>query len=52
MRARLLIAALVLFGLFSGTAWGQEVEKDDGAKDVRVSQNVPFDKSYSIEERA
>lgn len=49
MRARLLIAALVLFGLFSGTAWGQEVEKDDGAKDVRVSQNVPFEKSYSIE---
>ena len=49
MRARLLIAALVLLGLFSGTAWGQEVEKDDGAKDVRVSQNVPFEKSYSIE---
>ena len=49
MRARLLIAALVLFGLFSGTAWGQEVEKGDGAKDVRVSQNVPFEKSYSIE---
>lgn len=34
MRARLLIATLVLLGLFSGTAWGQE---------------IPFEKSYSIE---
>ncbi len=34
MRTRLLIATLVLLGLFSGTAWGQE---------------IPFEKSYSIE---
>ena len=42
MRARLLIATLVLLGLFPGTAWGQGVALKDSAR-------VSFEKSYSRE---
>lgn len=42
MRARLLIATLVLLGLFPGTVWGQGVALKDSAR-------VSFEKSYSIE---